>query len=74
MEVTKPYQFIRFGAMEVTKPYQFMGFGAMDATKPYHCIGFGAMDVTRHRLTALPDDFTTGIVTFRSLPGPKPGS
>jgi hypothetical protein len=30
MEVTKPYEFIGFGAMEVTKPYKFIGFGAMD--------------------------------------------
>ncbi len=44
MDVTKPYQFIGFGAMEVTKPYKFIGFGAMDATKPYKFIGFGAMD------------------------------
>ena len=28
--------------MEVTKPYEFIGFGAMDVTKPYKCIGFGA--------------------------------
>ncbi len=31
--------------MDVTKPYDFMGFGAMDVTKPYDFIGFGAMDV-----------------------------
>ncbi len=40
--VTKPYEFIGFGAMEVTKPYEFIGFGTMDATKPYEFIGFGA--------------------------------
>jgi hypothetical protein len=34
MGVTKPYEFIRFGAMEVTKPYKFIGFGAMEVTKP----------------------------------------
>ncbi len=28
MDVTKPYKFIRFGAMDVTKPYEFIGFGA----------------------------------------------
>ena len=33
--VTKPYEFIGFGAMDVTKPYKFIGFGAMDVTKPY---------------------------------------
>ncbi len=35
MDVTKPYEFIGFGAMDVTKPYKFIGFGAMDVTKPY---------------------------------------
>ncbi len=39
MYVTKPYQFIGFGAMDVTKPYEFIGFGAMDVTKPYEFIG-----------------------------------
>ena len=33
--------------MDVTKPYEFMGFGAMDVTKPYEFIGFGAMEVTK---------------------------
>ena len=42
MDVTKPYEFIGFGAMDVTKPYKFIGFGAMDGTKPYEFIGFGA--------------------------------
>ncbi len=28
MDVTKPYEFIGFGAMDVTKPYEFIGFGA----------------------------------------------
>ncbi len=37
MDVTKPYEFIKFGAMDVTKPYEFIGFGAMDVQKclPY---------------------------------------
>ncbi len=35
MGVTKPYEFIGFGAMDVTKPYEFIGFGAMYVTKPY---------------------------------------
>ena len=43
MDVTKPYEFIGFGAMDVTKPYEFIGFGAMDVTKPCEFIGFGAM-------------------------------
>jgi hypothetical protein len=29
---SKPYTFIRFGAMDVTKPYKFIGFGAMDGS------------------------------------------
>ncbi len=40
MDVTKPYEFIGFGAMDGTKPYKFIGFGAMDVTKPYEFIGF----------------------------------
>ncbi len=31
MDVTKPYEFIGFGAMDVTKPDEFTGFGVMDA-------------------------------------------
>ena len=46
MGVTKPYEFVRLGAMDVTKPYEFIRFGAMDVTKPYEFIGCGAMDVT----------------------------
>ncbi len=42
MDVTKSYEFIRFGAMDVTKAYEFIGFGSMDVTKPYEFIGFGA--------------------------------
>ena len=37
MDVTKPYEFIGFGAMDVTKPYEFIGFGAMHVTKPHGC-------------------------------------
>ncbi len=37
MDVTKPYEFIGFGAMNVTKPYKFIGFGAMAVTwSPMH--------------------------------------
>ncbi len=35
MDVTKPFQFIRFEAMAVTKPYKCIGFGVMGVTKPY---------------------------------------
>ena len=31
MDVTKPYEFIGFGAMDVTKPYEFIGFGAIQS-------------------------------------------
>ena len=30
--------------MDVTKPYEFIGFGAVDVTKPCGFIRFGAMD------------------------------
>ncbi len=42
MDVTKPYKFMRFGAMDVTEPYNIIGFAAMDVTKPYKFIGFAA--------------------------------
>ncbi len=42
VSVTKPSEFMGFGAMDVTKPYEFIGLGAMDVTKPYEFIGFGA--------------------------------
>ena len=29
----------------MTKPYEFIGFGAMEVTKSNKCIGFGAMEV-----------------------------
>ena len=32
MDVTKPYEFIGFGAIDVTKPYEFIGFGATRST------------------------------------------
>jgi hypothetical protein len=47
MHVTKPYEFIGFGAMDGTKPYEFIGFGAMHATKPCEFIGFGTMHATK---------------------------
>ena len=46
MDVTKPYKFIRSGAMDVTKTYIFISLGAMDVTKPYNFRGLGAMDVS----------------------------
>ncbi len=48
MDVTKPYEFIGFGAVDVTKPCEFIGFGAMDVTKPYEFIGFGTPDGAQH--------------------------
>jgi hypothetical protein len=47
MDVTKPYEYIWFGAMDVTQPYEFVRFGAMDVTQPYEFVRFGAMDVTK---------------------------
>ncbi len=43
MDVTKPYKFIRFGAMDATKPYEFIGFGANDPRMPgiQVCLGPG---------------------------------
>ncbi len=35
MDVTRPYEFIGFGAVDVTRPYEFIGFGAVDVTRPY---------------------------------------
>ncbi len=29
----------------LTKPYNFIGFGAMDVTKPYKLIGFGTLSM-----------------------------
>ncbi len=52
MDVTKPYEFIGFGAMDVTKPYEFIGFGAMDGPKPYKFIGFWP---SRERSPVQPD-------------------
>ncbi len=40
--------------MDVTKPYEFIGFGARDVTKPYEFIGFGAMDFVHTGLVSLP--------------------
>jgi hypothetical protein len=34
MDVTKPYEFIGFGAMDVAKPSKLIGFGAMDSSGP----------------------------------------
>ncbi len=34
MDVTKPYDFIGFGAMDVTKPYEFIGFGPAGRWQP----------------------------------------
>ncbi len=41
IDVTKPYEFIGFGAIDVTKSCEFIGFGAIDGTKSYEFIGFG---------------------------------
>ncbi len=54
MDVTKPYEFIRFGAMDVTKPCEFIEFGVMDVTKPHEFIGFGVRDKVRERIRVPP--------------------
>ncbi len=38
--------------MDVTKPDEFIGFGAMDVTKPYEFIGFGANGQQRNAAVA----------------------
>ncbi len=38
-----------FLSSDVTKPYEFIGFGAMDATKPHEFIGFGAQITTHNK-------------------------
>ena len=50
---TKPFQFIRFGAMDVTKPYKSIRFGAMDVTKPYKFIGRRLPARTAHALASV---------------------
>ncbi len=61
LDVTKPYEFIRFGALDVTTPYEFIGFGALEVTKPREFIWFGALDVIK------PCEF----IGFGALDGPK---
>ena len=51
--------------MDVTKPYEFIGFGAMDVTKPYRFKGFGAMDVTSGHVLRLPPVSAQGLGPFR---------
>ncbi len=52
MEVTKPYEFIKFGAQSWDEKGNFsMVWVAARTTKPYELMGFGAMDVTKPDLT-----------------------
>ncbi len=75
MDVTKPYKFIRFGAMDATKPYKFTGFGAMDATKPYKFIGFGATYTEQHTSVRWRSGGRGRTrASGASSPGPSPGS
>ncbi len=37
---SKPFEFIRFGAMDVSKPNDFIGFGDIHGPKPYESIRF----------------------------------
>jgi hypothetical protein len=65
MDVTKPYEFIGFGAMDVTKPYKFIGFGAMDVTKPYKFIG-RLLDYINMIVPAVGIALEPGIVSYRA--------
>ncbi len=43
MDVTKPYEFLGFGAMDATKPYEFIGFeGPSSRSDPTRPTGFGS--------------------------------
>ncbi len=44
MDVTKPYKFIRLGAMDVTKPYKFITFGLW--MTPDRINSYALVDVT----------------------------
>jgi hypothetical protein len=76
MGVTKPYEFIGFGAMGVTKPYEFIGFGAIGATKPYKFIRFGVETLA---VSCLRFGLAVGLARmaedgFVSVPEGLPGS
>ncbi len=58
--------------MDVTKPYEFIWFGAMDVTKPYELIGFGAMDSDPGRNRPKTSD-SIRKMTIRTLPRDPPG-
>ncbi len=42
VDVTKPYEFMGFGAIDVTKPFKSIRFGAIDVAKPHESIWFEA--------------------------------
>ncbi len=64
MDVTKPYEFIGFGAMDVTKPYEFIGFGSeaaprdakTDALSYGPARGSGSPPPPRRSPTAAPEE------------------
>ncbi len=62
MDVTKPYRFIRFGAIHGPKPYKFIGFGDIHGPKPHTFIGFGDSHGPK------PHEF----IGFGDSHGPKP--
>ncbi len=47
--------------MDVTKPYEFIGFGAMDVTKPYEIIGFGGVSKSNAETKASEAGFDPGL-------------
>ncbi len=56
--------------MDVTKPYEFVGFGAMDVTKPYEFIGFGARDEPNLPGLNAREDWDRFSVRLNRLVGP----
>ncbi len=76
MDVTKPYEFIGFGAMEVTKPYEFIGFGAMEAGNIKKLTGqavlrMRALTPTRSARKPVWDPFTKRNLRFANAPPPR---
>jgi hypothetical protein len=56
MAVTKPYEFIGFGAMAVTKPYEFIGFGPVERIAHLKVGGRRRWESQRAHLHAYPDE------------------
>ncbi len=74
MDVTKPNEFIGFGAMDVTKPYEFIGFGAMRATAPHCTLYKSRHDMAPDHTGArhIPDPRSTAAAHRRTDPTSSP--